>query len=172
MGESIVKNDQLNGIMESLQKAAWISENTSRQMGLINERVAEHDRAIEDLVHRMEVREQREIVNTHQRRQIKRAVINRVNYLLNIEYEGGRVADHCIADENLYRGGFISRCYTDCKKDGRMGDPYSETLAIDYDDVIESIEAWIPNVEGGVEGYKQYLDIRREERASRTKSRG
>ena len=167
--ELTVVEGQMKGVLESLQKAAWISENTSRQMGLLNDRVAEHDRDIADLKHRMEVREQREIVNTHQRRQIKRAVMNRVNHLLGIKFEDGRVADRCVADEQRYRGGFISRCYTDCKKKGRMGDPYSETLAVDYDDVIEAIEAWVPDVEDGTEGYKRYLDIRREERESRKK---
>lgn len=170
MSEQIATSSQMTGIMESLQKAAWISENTSRQMGLLNERVAEHDREIEDLKHRMDVREQREIVNTYQRRQIKRAVINRVNYLLDIEFNGGHIAEHCISDDQNYRGGFISRCYTDCKKKGLMGDPYSETLAINYDDVISAIQAWVPNVEDGVEGYKRYLDIRREEREAKKKS--
>lgn len=169
MGEqiTITNNDQMADIMESLRKAAWISENTSRQMGLLNERIADHDRQLEDLTHRMEVREQCEIVNTHQRRQIKRSVINRVNHLLGIEYKNGRVADHCIAADQKYRGGFISRCYTDCKKNSRMGDPYSETLAVDYDDVIKAIESWVPDVEDGIAGYMRYLDIRREEREAK-----
>ena len=167
MSNEIATSNQMNDIMSALQNAAYISENTSRQMGLLNERVAEHDREIMDLKHRMEVRESREIVNTHQRRQIRRAVINRVDHLLGIEREGGHVAEHCIADEVRYRGGFIARCYTDCKKNGRMADPYSETLAIDYENVIDAINAWVPDVEDGIEGYKRYLDIRREERSKK-----
>ncbi len=77
------------------------------------------------------------------------------------------MADESIETDVLYRGGFISRCYKDAKNQSKMGESYSETLKVDFDEVMEYIESWKPEVDGDVEGYKHYLDIRREEREKR-----
>lgn len=158
MGDNIITatENPMTDIMESLKKAAWISENTSRQMGLLNDTVAEHERQIQDLTHRMEVRERRETVDQNQSDQIKLAVHDRICGLLEIDHENGHIAARCIGDYKKYYRGFVCHCYNDCKAHGRMGKPYYRTLAIDYDDVINYINAWFPR--GGVEDYKHYLD--------------
>lgn len=140
----------------------------SQQMGLMNDRMNEiarrmdgHDNDISTLKHNT-------TINRAESKRIKKAVMSRVNYLLEIKFEGGKVADESIADDVRYRGPFVSRCYTDAKNHSKMGDSYPETLKVDFDEVLEYIEAWVPEVDGGVEGYKRYLDIRREEREKRT----
>ena len=136
----------------------------SQQMGLINDRMDVimrrmdgHDNDIETLKHNT-------TINRTESRRIKKAVSSRVNYLLKIKFNGGHVAEESIADDVRYRGQFISRCYTDAKNHSKMADSYPETLKIDFNEVLEYIESWVPEVDGGVEGYKRYLDIRREER--------
>ena len=156
MGNEIATSNQMTDIMNALQNAAYISENTSRQMGLLNERVAEHDRQLMDLTHRMEVRESRETVDRDQADRIRMAVHDRVYKLLEIERENGHAVGHCIKDYKNYFRPFVQSCYGDCKAKGRMGKPYWQTLAIDYDDVITFINSWFPR--GGVNDYKNYLD--------------
>lgn len=58
----------------------------------------------------------------------------------------------------LYRGAFISRLYYDAKKNGIMPDSYLNTPRRDFNDVMEYIEFWRPEVEGGAQGYMDYLD--------------
>lgn len=99
-----------------------------------------------------------------------KAVMNRVNEVLKIDFEGGRVADDSIITDQLYRGGFISRLYTDAKNHSKMGESYTETLKVDFGEVMDYIGAWEPEVDGGTDGYKHYLDIRREERSKRNES--
>lgn len=156
MGNEIATSNQMTEIMSALQNAAWISENTSRQMGMLNERVAEHDRQLMDLTHRMEVRESRETVDQDQVDQIRTAVHDRVYKLLKIERENGRPVSRCMKDYKEYFKPFVMSCYGDCKAKGRMGKPYWRTLAIDYENVITYINSWFPR--GGVDDYKDYLD--------------
>lgn len=136
----------------------------SQQMGLVNARLNEHEQKLSNLENRVAVREQREILNSAQCRQMRRAVICRVNSVLGIEFDGKRVADKSVKTDVLYRGGFISRLYADAKAHSKMGESYRDTLQVDYDEVMDYINAWYPEVEGKTDGYKHYLDIRREER--------
>jgi len=137
----------------------------SKQMGLMNERMDEivrrmdgHDNDIAALKHNT-------TINRAESKRIKKSVMSRVNYLLKIKFDGGKVANESIADDIRYRGQFVSRCYRDAKTHSKMGDTYPETLKTDFNEVLEYIESWVPEVDGGVEGYKKYLDIRREERS-------
>lgn len=137
----------------------------SQQMGLVNDRLDEAMRRMDGLDNDVAELKHNTTINRAESKRIKKAVMSRVNYLLKIEFEGGRVADSSIVVDQLYRGQFVSRCYTDAKNHSKMGDSYPETLKVDFNEVLEYIESWVPEVDGGVEGYKRYLDIRREERA-------
>lgn len=139
----------------------------SQQMGLVNDRMDEIVRRMDGHDNRMMTLEHNTTINRADSRRIKKSVMARVNYLLKIKFEGGKVADESIADDVRYRGPFVSRCYTDAKNHSKMGDSYPETLKVDFNEVLEYIESWVPEVDGGVEGYKRYLDIRREERMKR-----
>ena len=139
----------------------------SKQMGLMSDRIDEMASRMDGHDNRLDVLEHNVTINRAESRRIRKAVMSRVNYLLEIKFEGGKVAKESIATDQLYRGPFISRCYTDAKSHSKMGDSYPETLKTDFNEVLEYIEAWTPEVDGGVEGYKRYLDIRREERMKR-----
>ena len=140
----------------------------SQQMGLMNDRMDQLVSRMDGHDNRLGVLEHNTTINRAESKRISKAVRSRVNFLLKIEFEGGRVADSSIATDQLYRGKFISRCYTDAKNHSKMGDSYPETLKVDFNEVLEYIEAWVPEVDGGVEGYKRYLDIRREEREKKS----
>lgn len=149
---------------ELMRLATMNISNLGEQMGLLNRRVGEQNARIADLESRMTAHEQTETVNRPQLRNLKRAVIGRVNYLLGIEFTGGRTDDEDVPYEMRYRGGFIARCYCDCKRADLMGESVGDTLRTKYDACMEYIGAWTPQVDNGVDGYKKYLDIRREER--------
>lgn len=97
-------------------------------------------------------------------RNIRRAVVDRVNVLLKLKMDGGKVSDKDIPYEMRYRPGFIARCYTDAKKANVLAECYADTPRSDFNKALEYIEAWKPEVSGGVEEYKRYLDARRDER--------
>lgn len=139
----------------------------SQQMGLMNDRMNQIVQRMDGYDNRLDVLEHSTTINRAEGRRIKSSVMSRVNYLLKIEFEGGRVADSSIDDDLRYRGKFISKCYVDAKKYSKMGQTYPETLKCDFAEVLEYIEAWVPEVDGGVEGYKRYLDTRREEREAK-----
>lgn len=167
MANEIIANGN-NDTMKMLQLAATNINGLSQQMGLLNDRIDEMTRRMDGHDNRMSALEHNTTINRAESRRIKKAVMGRVNYLLKIEFEGGRVADSSIVTDKLYRGPFVSRCYTDAKNHSKMGDSYPETLKVDFNEVLEYIEAWEPEVDGGVEGYKHYLDIRREERSKKS----
>lgn len=162
----------MNEVMEALKLSAMTSQRVSEQMGLLTTKVNQHEEKIQALEDRQHYYEDNLRITRSQGKNIKKAVIGRVNDLLGIEFEGGKVAEECIAIDQKYRGGFISRCYTDAKRDGVMSECYWETPRSDYDRCIEYIEAWIPQVDGGTTAYKKYLDIRREERDAKKAARG
>lgn len=139
----------------------------SQQMGLMNVRMDQIVKRMDGYSNRLDVLEQRTTINRAESRRIKSSIMSRVNYLLKIKFEGGKVADSSIIDDIRYRGKFISRCYDDAKKHSKMGQTYPETLKCDFAEVLEYIESWVPEVDGGVEGYKRYLDVRREKRSKK-----
>lgn len=157
----------MNEIMEALKLSAMTSQRVSEQMGLLTTKVNQHEEKIQALEDKQAYYENNLRITRSQGKNLKRTVIGRVNTLLGIRFEGGKVADDCIETDQKYRGGFISRCYTDAKRAGVMAECYWETPRSDYDKCIEYIEAWIPQVDGGTAKYKEYLDIRREEREAK-----
>jgi hypothetical protein len=167
--QMVLSNEKFfDGDTSNLVKLAQLNtmniNGLSQQMGLMNDRMDQLVGRMDGHDNRLEVLEHNTTINRAESKRIKKAVLSRVNYLLKIEFEGGRVADSSIATDQLYRGQFVSRCYTDAKNHSKMGDSYPETLKVDFDEVLEYIESWVPEVDGGVDGYKRYLDIRREER--------
>lgn len=157
----------MNEVMEALKLSAMTSQRVSEQMGLLTTKVNQHEEKIQALEDKQAYYENNLRITRSQGKNLKRTVIGRVNTLLGIRFEGGKVADDCIETDQKYRGGFISRCYTDAKRAGVMAECYWETPRSDYDKCIEYIEAWIPQVDGGTAKYKEYLDIRREEREAK-----
>ena len=155
---------QMASMMDGIQALVAGIQGQSEQIGVMNSRLNKFSERMDGMCDDLDTLKRETTITRPMCRRIRKAVMSRVNKLLEIEYEGGRVADECIKTDTLYRGGFISRCYTDAKNHSKMGESYSETLKVDFDEVMKYIEAWKPEVEGGVEGYKHYLDIRREER--------
>ena len=154
-------------VLESLKLSAMTSQRVSEQMGLLVSKVNQHEDKLQRLEDRQNYYENNMRITRSQGKQLKRAIQGRVNDLLKIRREGGVVAPECIETDMKYRGGFIARCYTDAKHSGVMAECYWETPRGDYDKCMEYIEAWVPQVDGGTEKYKEYLDIRREERNAR-----
>ena len=140
----------------------------SEQIGVMNNKLNKFSQDMDGMRNDLETLKRETTITRPMCRQIRKAVMRRVNELLEIEFDGGKVADGSIQTDVLYRGGFISRCYTDAKNHSKMGESYSETLKVDFDEVMKYIEAWVPEVGDGTEGYKRYLDIRREERKKRS----
>ena len=155
---------QMTDMMDGIQTLVAGIQGQSEQIGVMNSRLNKFSKRMDGMCNDLETLKRETTITRPMCRRIRKAVMNRVNSVLKIEFEGGHVADNSIKTDLLYRGGFISRCYTDAKNHSKMGESYSETLKVDFDEVIEYIESWHPEVEGGVEGYKHYLDIRREER--------
>lgn len=170
--ESTSKNmivpDNGGDLMQMVQLTAMNVNGISEQMGLMLSRVNQNAERIVAIEDRLTSHERSETINRAQCRRIRKSVVGRVNDVLGIEFDGGKVADSCVGIEVAYRGGFIARCYSDAKNHSKMGESYADTLRIDFDEVMEYIESWVPEVDGGVEGYKRYLDIRREEREKKS----
>lgn len=157
----------MNQLLQITQNTAMSVSAQSKQMGLVLSTVNDLKEDVSSIKNEMAVLKQETTVTRAQANRIQSAIHARVNELLRIEFEGGRVADESVGDEQRYRGGFISRCYTDSRKRSKLGTPYYATLRCDFKEVMEYIEAWEPEVAGGINGYKRYLDIRREEREKR-----
>lgn len=160
-------NSKMNEIIQALQLSAMTSQRVSEQMGLVVTKVNNLEGKVTVLEEDFQTFKDNEKINRSQGKNIKRAVIGRVNTILKIRFDGGKVADDCIETDQKYRGGFISRCYTDAKRAGVMAECYWETPKRDYDKCLEYIGAWEPQVDGGTAKYKEYLDIRREEREAK-----
>lgn len=157
-----------NELMQMMQLTATNISGLSQQMGIVNARLTEQNQRIDRLEEDLTIVKAEQTITRAQCRRIRKAVMSRVNDVLKIEFEGGKVADESIEDDIRYRGGFISRLYTDAKNHSKMGESYTETLKTDFGEVMDYIEAWVPEVDGDIDGYKHYLDIRREERAKKT----
>ena len=158
---------QMANMMDGIQTLVAGIQGQSEQIGVMNSRLNKFSERMDGMCNDLETLKRETTITRPMCRRIRKAVMNQVNKVLKIEFDGGKVADKCIETDLLYRGGFISRCYTDAKNHSKMGESYSETLKVDFDEVMRYVESWHPEVEGGVEGYKHYLDIRREEREKR-----
>ena len=158
---------QMASMMDGIQTLVAGIQGQSEQIGVMNSRLNKFSERMDGMCDDLETLKRETTITRPMCRRIRKAVMSQVNKVLKIKFDGGKVANESIETDVLYRGGFISRCYTDAKNHSKMGESYSETLKVDFDEVMEYIESWEPEVDGGVEGYKHYLDIRREEREKR-----
>lgn len=154
----------LNELLQITQNTAMSTAAQSQQMGLVLNKIGNIENDLAGIHNDIDNINANKRVERHQALRINKAIHARVAYLLGIKKSGGRVADECIEVDQRYRGGFISRAYHDARTHSKLGTPYSETLKADFDEVLRYIESWVPEVDGGIEGYKHYLDIRRDVR--------
>ena len=157
----------MSQLLQITQNTAMSVNAQSKQMGLILGTVEDLKQDVGAIKEEISVLKHETTVTRFQANRIQSAIHNRVAELLKLEFDGGKVADESITTDSKYRGGFISRCYTDARRKSKLGTPYYATLRCDFNEVMEYIEAWEPEVSGGKDGYKHYLDIRREEREKR-----
>jgi len=154
----------ISQLLQITQNTAMSVNAQSQQMGLVLSTVEGLKQDVGSIKQEMDVLKRETTVTRIQANHIQSAIHSRVAELLKLKFDGGKVAVGSIGTDAKYRGGFISRCYTDARRKSKLGTPYYATLRCDYNEVMEYIEAWEPEVSGGKEGYKRYLDIRREER--------
>lgn len=167
MSETALINNEGSDLMKMMQLTAMNVNSISKQMGLALDKIGEHDRAIESIRDDITAIKQSKRVERSQASRLKSSILSRVNYVLGIEYEGGRVADDCIYEEMKYRRAFIGRAYHDARTKSKLGTPVSETLKVDFDETLKYINSWEPEVKGGIDGFKDYLDIRYEKKLAK-----
>lgn len=162
-----------NDLMEIVEKTAFNVATISEQIGMVATEVRalklenmkikeEMSSGFQKIGNRIRSYEDRIRVTRQQAQNIRNAIHQRAAVLLNIYYKDGTVADECLYADKHYRSGFIFRIYVDARNQSRLGTPYYETYQKDVEEVLNYINSWIPPT--GVEGYKAYLDKRREER--------
>ena len=166
MNETVNLDDLYKITRQTAFNVAGISE----QMGILTTEVrdlkkdfVEMKQQTEDRFAEHEVRmasyEDRIRLTRAQARNVRQSIHQRVRDLLDIRVENGIVAPESLYADKYYRPGFISRCYTDARRDSKLGTPYGETYQRDYHEVLNFISTWQPPT--GVDGYKAYLDARR-----------
>ena len=157
--------DNSNDLMAIMQMATMNISNLGKQMGIISSQITEQAGRLDRLEGRMQVYEDKIRIDRNQARRIRNAIHARVNELLDIRHENGVVAQESLYNDKYYKGGFISRCYTDARNHSSLGTPYTETYNKDYEEVINYVSRWDPEMSfkgvSGVAGYKAYLDERR-----------
>lgn len=153
---------EINGLIELSKQTALNVSSISKQMGIISteiqelkieqRRQAEKMKRIDD---RMQNYEDRIRLTRPQANNVRQSIHARVRDLLGIEYENGIVKKECLFADKYLRPGFISRCYTDARRESKLGTPYSETYQRDYSEVLRFIATWEPPT--GTDGYTAYL---------------
>lgn len=155
--------DSTNDLMQ-LAKVQLASINgLSEQMGLMNARMNKFETRLDDIQESVDGVKAEITVTRSQANRLRRSIHERVATVLKLEREGGRVADSSIHDDVAYRKAFISRLYFDAREKSKLGTPYYDTLRADFAETMDYITSWFPEVEGGTDGYKRYLDIRHKE---------
>ena len=154
----------MSQLLQITQNTAMSVSAQAKQMGLVLSSIGELRQDVSGIKDELTILKQETTVTRAQANRIQSAIHGRVAELLKLKFDGGKVADSHVPTDKRYRGGFLSRCYTDSRRKSKLGTPYYMTLRCDFNEVMEYIEAWEPEVSGGVDGYKRYLDIRREER--------
>ncbi len=149
-------------LLKSVQLTAMSVNAISEQMGLVLNKVNANTNRIIALEDRLSNHEHTETINRSQAKRIKRAVQARIRELLNLKYENGKLTDESLTIDVLYRPRFSNKCYSDSKYHSKMGESYTETLRVDFDEVLEYIGSWIPEGYSSAEEYMEYLDKRSE----------
>lgn len=150
-------------LLQIVRLTAMNVNGMSQQMGLLNARMNTMGERMGKIEERQDKLDAEMTVTRAQAARIKKAIHSRVAYVLKLEYDGGRVGDRWIGKDKRYRGAFLTRAWVDAKYRSKCGDPYYTTLKADFAEVMDYIDAWEPEVKGGVEGYKHYLDVRHKE---------
>lgn len=151
----------LTQLLQITQNTAMNVSAHSEQMGLLTRNVTSNTQRIVALEDWKEHEENTKTVTRQQRRRISKACKDRVGFLLHIRYDSdGKIMPESRFIQERYYQSFISKLYSDARKQSKLGVSTDETLRIDFDDVIEYIDAWTP--EGyGVDGWKIEADLRR-----------
>lgn len=156
----LVAANSYDDIMKMIRLTAMTTNRQAEQMGIVLEKIDSHDRSIMDMKGRIENVEHNLILTPAQRKRMPKAVKARVFSVLKItgEYHGRKFVpdSDCKHDYKTYYSEFVRLLYVDAKSCSKMGDPYADTLRVDYDEVMEYIEAWYPSQ--GVEGLKAAID--------------
>ena len=160
MGNELVDMSQL---LQITKNTAMNINGLSQQMGLINARMNTFNDRLDSIQESVDGVKAEITVTRSQANRLRRSIHERVAVVLKLKREGGRVADCSIHDDTAYRKAFISRLYFDAREKSKLGTPYYDTLRADFAETMDYINAWFPEVEGGTEGYKRYLDIRHKE---------
>lgn len=157
-----------NNLVSIEQLLTVAQQNTFSIQGLSNllnaheSRISQMEVAQNAQEQRITAFEQNERINRTDQRRMKYAVHSRCYHLLNIEREHGHVLKESMETYRKYFGAFTKKCYVDAKNYSRMGDPYTETAKRDYNEVIEYIENWSPEISydglTGAKAYIKYLD--------------
>lgn len=156
----------LDDLYKITQQTAFNVAGISEQMGILTtdvrnlkKELVEMKQQTEDRFTEHEVRmasyEDRIRLTRPQANNVRQSIHARVRELLGIEYENGIVKENCLFADKYLRPGFISRCYTDARRESKLGTPYSETYQRDYSEVLHFIATWEPPT--GTEGYTAYL---------------
>ena len=148
-----INDDDGEDVMKMMQLAAMNITGLSRQMGLVNARLDNTDSRLDHMEDEVTRIGQETTVTRAQRNRLFNAVTDRCLFLLKTDDE-----------RNRYIGAFKRKCWSDAQKKSKCGRPYADTLRIDFDEVLEYINAWEPEYYGGIDGYKEHLDTVREQR--------
>lgn len=117
-----------------------------------NQQLDDQDQKIDDLVRRMEIREQNECVSSKQRKNIRHAVNDRVYKLMNIRKVRGKLDDHSKRVRKVYGSLLFSRLYGGLFEKFDISS-YDEIRATDYDEAMTFIKSWTPD--DGMEALRQ-----------------
>lgn len=169
MNNNLPTKEYMNSLMSIVNQTALNTKSVSDQLGIISSAIVSlknhansTDEKLEDMSQRMTGWEERERISVSDSRRLKQAVHARCFYVLGILHSNGVVADESIGDYKRYFGKFCSRCYTDARAKSRLGTPYYDTRKQDYEEVMNYIKSWEPEVQfdgkTGTEAYKAYLD--------------
>ena len=161
-----------NDVMEIMNQAALNISAISEQMGVVagqlkklNSGHIDHENRISDIENWTKHHDDTDRVSRDKARRIKKAVNERVRYLLGINYEDGLVSKECMAIDKNYRSAFMRKCYNDARRYSDLAERYDDTCNKDYESVIKYIHDWEPECqyEGktGTSAYMSYLDDRR-----------
>ena len=155
---------RISQVQKSAEEYSW--GDLLALVGTLSEKVAElttevtllkasHITSANNATQRIQELEELQPITRSQASAIRKAIRKRVNELIVYMPDDEKML---IDFMELYRGAFISRLYYDAKNNGIMPDSYLNTPRRDFDRAMEYIKYWYPEVEGGAQGYMDYLD--------------
>lgn len=159
-GISVYGGDDL---MQMIQLTAINVNGVSQQMGLVANKLSAHESRFNALEDRMSRHEHTETITSNQARRLHDALHQRCYQLLGVVWKDGVVVEGLEAKE-LYLSDAIRKAWSDAKRYSKVEHNYRDTLKVDFDDCMEYINSWHPEMAGGIEGLKKQVDRRRETR--------